>query len=135
MSKYRTPSSNSKYFIPKEDYLTAVHYALRYPLWLAELKDARDTSSAIRYDKDKVQTSPTDSMIADAAIRAIKISDKVKMIEELLHECAAEMETWLKYSVCYGLTFKQLEAKGMPCGHKMFYTMRRRFYFELSKKI
>ncbi len=135
MAKYRTPSSNSKYFIPKEDYLTAVHYALRYPLWLAELKDARDTSKAIRYDKEKVQTSPTDTMIADAAIRAMEISDKVKMIEELLTECSEGMENWLKYSVCYGLTFKQLEAKGMPYGHKMFYTMRRRFYFELAKKI
>ena len=33
MGKYRTPSPNSKYSLPKEDYLTAIHYSLRYPLW------------------------------------------------------------------------------------------------------
>ena len=54
--KYRTLSEKNTYYLPKEEYLTAIHYALRYPLMLAELNDARDTSSAIRYDKDCVQT-------------------------------------------------------------------------------
>ena len=54
--KHRILSEKNKYYLPKEDYLTAIHYALRYPMMLAELDDVRDTSTAIRYDKDKVQT-------------------------------------------------------------------------------
>lgn len=135
MSKYRGLSNKNKYYIPKEDYLTAIHYALRYPLMLAELQDARDTSTAIRYDKDKVQTSPTDSMIVNAAIRASEISDKVKLIEDTITLCADGMDNYLKMGVCYGLTFRELEAKNIPCGHKKYYDMRRKFYYLLSQKI
>ena len=115
--------------------MTAIHYALRYPLMLAELQDARDTSTAIRYDKDKVQTSPTDSMIVNAAIRASEISDKVKLIEDTISVCADGMDNYLKMGVCYGLTFRELEAKNIPCGHKKYYDMRRKFYYLLSQKI
>ena len=38
--KYRTLSEKNTYYLPKEEYLTAIHYALRYPLMLAELNDA-----------------------------------------------------------------------------------------------
>ena len=33
MGKYKAPSEKYKYYIPKEDYLTAIHFSLRYPLW------------------------------------------------------------------------------------------------------
>ena len=35
LSKY---DEKSKYYIPKEDYLTAIHYSLRYPLWKEEVE-------------------------------------------------------------------------------------------------
>lgn len=57
MGKYRVPSEKNKYYIQREDYLTSVHYALRYPLWVEELRLTVDTGKAIRYDKltmDKV---------------------------------------------------------------------------------
>ena len=133
--KYRQLSAKNKYYIPKEDYLTAVHYALRYPLWLAELSDARDTSTAIRYDKDKVQVSPSDDMILNAAVRAAEISEKVSLIDNTISLCADGMDIYLRMGVCYGLTFEQLKTKDMPCERDKYYQMRRRFYFELSKRI
>ena len=133
--KYRTLSEKNTYYLPKEEYLTAIHYALRYPLMLAELNDARDTSSAIRYDKDCVQTSPSDDIIMNAALRATELSNKIKLIEDTTTLCAEGMESYLKLGVCYGLTFGQLESRGIPCGHKKYYEIRRRFLYELSKKI
>lgn len=133
--KHRILSEKNKYYIPKEDYLTAIHYALRYPLMLAELNDARDTSSAIRYDKDKVQSTPTDDVIFNAAVRASELSEKISLIEDAIAISADGMETYLKMGVCYGLTFRELEGRGIPCGHKKYYEIRRRFYYELSKKI
>ena len=135
MSKYRTPSSNSKYFIPKEDYLTAVHYALRYPLWVAMIQDARDTSTAIRYDKDKVQTSPSADMIPNAAIRSTELIDKVNLIDSIINLCTNDMQYFLRLGVCYGLTFNQLKGQGMPCERDKYYLMRKMFYYNLSQKI
>lgn len=135
MSKYRIPSSNSKYYIPKEDYLTAVHYALRYPLWVAMIQDARDTSTAIRYDKDKVQTSPSADMIPNAAIRSTELIDKVNLIDNIINLCTDDMQYFLRLGVCYGLTFNQLKGQGMPCERDKYYLMRKMFYYNLSQKI
>ena len=135
MSKYRIPSSNSKYYIPKEDYLTAVHYALRYPLWVAMIQDARDTSTAIRYDKDKVQTSPSADMIPNAAIRSTELIDKVNLIDNIINLCTDDMQYFLRLGVCYGLTFNQLKGQGMPCERNKYYLMRKMFYYNLSQKI
>lgn len=135
MAKYRELSQKNKYFIPREDYLTAIHYSLRYPLWLAELDDVRDTATAIRYDKDKIQTSPNGDMVFNAATRTIQISEKVQLIDGIIQMCADDLEYFLRLGVCYGLTFNQLKSKGMPCEHKKYYEMRRRYYYELSKMI
>lgn len=137
MSRHRTLSPKNKYYIPKEDYLTAIHHSLRYPLWIAEVEDARNTATAIRYDKDKVQTSPTDDLIINAATRAIEISKKVELIDEVIEQCAngSVMEYYLRLGVCYGLTFDQLKQRDMPCERDAYYSMRQRYYYELSQKI
>ena len=137
MGKYRTLSPKNKYYIPKEDYLTAIHYSLRYPLWLAELDDARDTSTGIRYDKDKVQTSPNGDMVYNAATRAIELSKKVDMIDSLIAQCSRSkvMERFLRLGVCYGLTFDQLKQRDMPSERDSYYDMRQRYYYELSRLI
>ena len=135
MSKYRPPSEKSKYYIPKEDYLTAIHYSLRYPLWLAEVKTKADTARAIVYDKDKVQTSGGYDETAETAIRISEISDKINLIDDVINQVAPEMEYWLRLGVCYGLTFDQLKGKGLPCERDSYYLMRRHYYFELSRRI
>ena len=103
--------------------------------WMAELDDARDTATAIRYDKDKIQTSPNGDMVFNAASRAIQISEKVQLIDGIIQMCADDLEYFLRLGVCYGLTFNQLKSKGMPCEHKKYYEMRRRYYYELSRMI
>lgn len=135
MAKYRIPSEKSKYYIPKEDYLTAIHYSLRYPLWLAEVKNKADTSKAIRYDEEKVQTSGDSDTTADAAIKISEITEKINLIDGIIRSVAPDMEYWLRLGVCYGLTFDQLKGKKMPCERDAYYLMRRHYYYELSKKI
>lgn len=125
-------NENSKWGLPKEEYLTALHYALRYPLWLAEIKDAEDTSRAITYDGVKVQTSTNPDMVFNAAYRAAELDKKVKMIDSLINECAKGMDNYLRLGVCHGLTFYQLKERGMPCEKTLYYDMRREFYYKLS---
>ena len=135
MSRYRTLSNKNKYYIPKEDYLTAIHYSRRHPLLLQELSVAADTSKAIRYDKDKVQSCNDMDATSETAIRMTEITEKINPIDNTIHQAANGMDEWLRYGVCYGLTFNQLKSKGMPCERDMYYLMRRHYYFLLSKRI
>lgn len=133
--KYRILSEKNVYSLPKEDYLTAIHYALRYPLWVEELRTAADTGGAIRYDKEKVQTSINGDPTADVAIRMAEIASKVNMIDDIIKKVANGIDNHLRMGVCYGLTFDQLKAKGIPCERDAYYIRRRHFYYELSKRI
>ena len=135
MGKYRTPSEGSRYYIPKEDYLTTIHYSLRYPLWKEEVEAMADTSRAITYDKDKVQTSGNYDSTYEAAVRIQEKQHKIQIIDDTIHDVADGMDYWLRLGVCYGLTFDQLKGKGMPCEHKKYYLIRRMYYYKLSKKI
>ena len=74
MPKYRVPK-----YIPKEDYNTALHYAKRYPVWKEELNTAPDTSRAIRYDTDKVQTSPED-VLAETAAAVLDLDREIEQL-------------------------------------------------------
>lgn len=135
--RYSTPSKKSKYYIPREDYLTAIHYALRYPLWMQELNDMANTARAITYDKDRVQSSGGYDSTYEAAVRISEsdIRKKTKLIDDIITLVSNGMDDWIRMGVCYGLTFDQLKGKGMPCERDMYYEMRRHFYYELSFKI
>ena len=137
MSKYRALSRKNKYYIPKEDYLTAIHYSLRYPIWKQEMDAIADTSKALTYDGDKVQGSGDYDSTFEAAVKLSEgsIAKKVQLIDDTISIVAKGLDNWLRLGVCYGLTFDQLKGKGMPCERDLYYDMRRHYYFELSQKI
>lgn len=135
MSKYRTPSANNKYYIPKEEYLTAIHWCLRYPLWVAELDLEPDTGKAIEYDKDRVQTSNDFDPVSSLAIRRADIAAKKKMLEDTIKEVDESIYRYLLLGIGYGFTEHQLKQKGMPCGHNYYYSKRQQVLYEISQKI
>ena len=137
MGKYRTLSESNQYYLPKHTYLTCIHYALQYRDWIALLNTERDTRGAIRYDKDLVQTTNDFDSTSETAMRMIEISDKVSKIDGCIVEACDDtvMEKWLRLGVCYGFTVYQLIEEGMPCGKNLYYSLRQKFYYGLSKKI
>ena len=137
MGKYRTPSENNKYYLPKHTYLTCLHYSLQYRDWKAQLDTERDTRGAIRYDKDKIQVSNDYDSTSGTAMRMIEIEDKCAMIDDVIHTACdgSNLDKWLRLGVCYGFTFYQLQENEIPCGRKMYSRVKQRFYYELSKKI
>ena len=137
MGKYRAPRKKTKYYLPKEDYLTAIHYSLRYPLWKEELDSFADTSKAITYDKERVQTSNNYDSTFEAAIRISEseMAAKVKLIDDTITLTAKGQDYYLRLGVCYGLTFEQLKSKGLPYEKDAYYEMRRHYYYELLRKI
>lgn len=139
MGFYRVPSKNSKYYLPKEEYLTAVHYALRYPYLLEELNTIAnaDTSQAITYDKDKVDSSNLSDSTAKTAILRAELMEKLEKIAASIKESVnnAEEEKYLRKHVCYGFSFWQLKNMGMKASEYRFSNMRQYFYYTLAKKI
>ena len=137
MGKNRIPREYSKYYIPKEDYLTAIHYSLRYPLWKDEVEIMADTSKAIAYDKDKVQSSSGYDSTFEAAVRIVESDKQHKMqiIDDTIKQVANGMDYWLRLGVCYGLTFDQLKGKGLPCERDAYYLMRRKYIYYLVQRI
>lgn len=136
MSEYRLPAESNKYYLPKHTYLACVHYALQYRDWRAYLDAERDTRGAIRYDKDRVQTSGDYDSTSATAIRMVEIQDKVNLIDGIISNvCEEAMCKYLRLTVCYGFTIYQLQEQGAPCGKNYMTKLRQRFYWELSKKI
>jgi len=136
VSRYRRTSIKSKWYLDDELYDTVFHYARNYPTWKAEC-EVYESAIAIRYDKERVQTSgdydPTETM----AIRHASLSLKLSLIEQALEIAAPEesIRQFLRLGVCYGLTWYQLQRKRMPCGRNAYSAMRGRFYYELAQKI
>lgn len=135
MGKYRTPSEKSKYYLPKHTYLHALHWCLQYKDWAAELAVLPDTSKAITYDKERVQTSGGFDSTQEAAIRRAEISEKKELLEKTIEEVDKSIYEYLLLSIGYGFTEHQLKDKGMPCGHNYFYRRRQQVYYLISKEI
>lgn len=135
MFKVKTPSKNSKYWVPTEDFRTALHWSLRYPLWVAELSVEPDTAQAIRYDKDKVQTSGNYDSTMETAIRRDELRRKKELLEETVREVAPEIFSYLLLGVTQGRTVYQLINEGMPCGKDYYIEKRQEYYYLISKKI
>ena len=134
--QYRIPKESNKYYLPKHTYLTCVHYALQYRDWKAYLDAERDTRGAIRYDKDRIQTSNDFDSTSATAMRMIEIQDKLDKIDDCIAAvCDDAMIKYLRLSVCYGFTFYQLAEQDIPCGKNYMTKLRQRFYYELSKRI
>ena len=136
MSKHRAPSKNSKYYLPKETFLTVIHYCKQYPLWIDELNRLANTGRAIRYDQDRVQTSNDYDPTSSVAIRRAEILKKKETVDEVAIMVAGEiMGGWLLKGVGDDKTYFDLHHEGMPCGKDLYYMLRRRFYYEMSKRI
>lgn len=133
--KYKTPSKRSKFFVPKEDYITAIHWCLRYPLWVAELKFLPDTNRSMAYENDRVQNSARSDITADTAIRIKELERKIELLEDTAKKVDKDLKDYIILGVTQGLTVFQLLQRGMPCNKNEYIKKRQQFYYEISKKI
>lgn len=136
MGKYRAPSKSNKYYIPTEDYITAIHWCLRYPLWVSELSVEPDTSRAITYDQDKVQTSGDYDPTVELAMKRAEIYRKKELLENTIRECAPEeLFHFILLHVGHGRTYYQLVKEGLNISEYEFRKYKQKFYYEISQKI
>ena len=136
MSQRWLPTPNSKYYIPKETFLTAVHFCKQYPLWLAELSTAPNSNKGVSYERDVVQTSNLSDTTAEMAVKRAEMARKKELVDRIAEEVGGKTYgRWIVQGVCFDFPFYVLEQRGIPCGKDLYYQMRRKFYYELSMKI
>ena len=121
--------------MPKEDYLAALHWCLRYPQWEKELAVMPDPSRAIRYDQDRVQSSGDYDSTYELAVTRLEIESKKTLLEEIVRSVDSTLYDYLIMGVAYGFTYYQLRDKGIPCGRRQYYERRQAIYQKVAKKI
>lgn len=132
----RLPSKNNPWWTPTHDYKCAVEWCLRYPDWKKELRSLPDTSKGIAYDKDKVQTSNDFDSTAELAMRRVDIESKANLLESTAKVCMPSATEYLIMGVTIdGITFNELEAKGIPYSKSQYFRIRQKFYHLIANKI
>lgn len=133
----RKPSPQSDYYLPSRQYQYAVSFALMRDDWKAEIKSLENQAKAIRYDKDKVQSSPGYDPTEAAALEIYEIKRKVDLIDETIEEVSEGMDAFIKLAVCNGFTYTQLTTgrHHMPLNHIAFGKIKHKFYYQLYQKI
>ena len=133
---YKRPSRRSKYYLPPQIYDNVVTYCRCYPIWLKELQTLPDTSKAITYDQDKVQSSGGYDTTAETALKRVELEHKIDLIRTTAMITNPQMWEWiLRYVTEKNVTIDDLVAQGMPCHRNTFSQMKAYFYYLLSKRI
>lgn len=129
------PQRKGRYWLPPEEFRMAVHWCRCYPIWVKELETPPDTSKAITYDGDKVQTSGGYDATAELAIRRSELAKKIRLINDVAKMVTPDLCHWLLKGVTENYTADQLIGQGMPCSKNLYYRKRHQFYYTLAKRI
>ncbi len=127
--------NKEKYEISKHRFLELYHYCMQYPEWIEELNYATDTVKSIDYATE-IKGSSTGSATEQLAIRRNELRKKCELIEQTAIEADPDLYQWILEGVTRSYaTYKYLKmCKNIPCGKKMYYDRRRKFYYLLSRK-
>lgn len=132
----RVPVRSSPYWTEKADYKTAVYWCLRYPLWKKELATLPDSSKAIQYDKDKVQSASNYDATAELAMKRVDIESKINLLESTAKIVMPECPEYLIRGVTEeDIRIEDLIASGMPFSKNLYLMRRQKFYYLIARRI
>lgn len=136
MGEIRIPRKNGEYVIPKEKYLTAVHYCRQYKDWLREYRSLGGEPRALQYDGSiggSSQGNPTEKI----GIRRMELSQKIQLIQDTVYDVDPGIYKWLLKGVTEkGITATYLKKKlNMPCSEEYYYKRRQEVLKLISDKI
>lgn len=128
-------SRKNKYYLPKHRFYELYHWCLQYPEWEAEYRSIILLPGG-GLDRDHSGSGTSDPTFKRAA-RQAELSRKMNLIEEAAKEADRILQKYILLAVTQeDASYQHLRnAYQMPCGRKIFYDRRRRFYWLLDKKI
>lgn len=121
------------YNISKHRYMELYYYCMQYNEWLDFLK----STEGLNAHKDEGgRGAQNTSMVENIAIKRAETMQKCKLVEQTAEETDKALKDYIVAAVTEGYTYNYLvTVKGMPCGRNLYYKLRRKFYYLLSKKV
>lgn len=132
------PINKNKYQISKHRFFELYHFCLQYNEWKEELACKCDTVRSVDTSGTMViGTNIVSDPTSNLSIRRVEIIKKCELIEEAALETDKTLYRYILKAVTNeGMTYNYLRTvMGMPCGKNVYYNMRRKFYWILSKKM
>lgn len=130
------PLSEKKYNISKHRFRELYYFCLQYQEWLDELKYKTDDVSSVGITNMPTSHN-TNSNVERLALRRAQLEEKCKILEQTAIEADPELYQYILKAVTNeGISYNYLKMiMNIPCGKKMWYDRRRKFYYLLSEKI
>lgn len=130
------PLNERKYNISKHRFAEVYHFCLQYSEWKDELKYKMDNLNGVQIT-DMPTSHSNESSVETLAIRRAALEGKCKVIEQTAIETDSEIYQYIIKAVTnefisYNYLYKVMD---IPCGKKMYYDRRRKFYYLLSQKL
>lgn len=129
------PLNHSKYGISKNRFKELYYWCLQYSEWRDELRYKTDTVRSIEITDMPTVHGGRDAT-QDLAIRRAQLTQNCKIIEQTAIEADPDLYQYLLKAVTdEEVTYRYLKmVMGIPCGKKMYYDRRRKFYWLLSQR-
>lgn len=120
---------NEKYILPHTVYHLTLWRIRDYYRLKEYVKDIANTATAIRYDKDKVQSSPTADMVHNAAVKVSDTEDIIRAIDHAKTEIPTEYRAGVWNSIHFGTAFPEDAARSTYALYKS------RFIYSVADKL
>lgn len=133
----RILSTKNPYYLTKHRFYEVYHYAMQYQEWKDEYRTAEQTMRGIAYDGVKVKSSGSGDALERVAIRLTELSEKIEMLEAVAKETDKDLSEYiLRGATDEQVTYNYLSmVLHIPCSRNTYYSLRRKFYWLLSKRL
>lgn len=133
----RILSTKNPYYLTKHRFYEVYHYAMQYQEWKDEYRTAEQTMRGIAYDGVKVKSSGSGDALERVAIRLTELSEKIEMLEAVAKETDKDLSEYILRGVTdEQVTYNYLSmVLHIPCSRNTYYSLRRKFYWLLSKRL
>lgn len=133
----RILSTKNPYYLTKHRFYEVYHYAMQYQEWKDEYRTAEQTMRGIAYDGVKVKSSGSGDTLERVAIRLTELSEKIEMLETVARETDKDLSEYiLRGATDEQVTYNYLSmVLHIPCSRNTYYSLRRKFYWLLSKRL
>lgn len=123
-----------EYGISPKRYKELCGFCEQLPDWQNFLKYNRNTMKSPQITDMPLPPHGNSDKTADAAMKCLEYSKKIKLIEDAAKEAAPDLWEYIIKSVCYEVPISYLKAYDeMPIEKSAFYERRRYFFYLLDK--
>lgn len=125
-------SKKNPYWIEHHRYLELEHFCRQYPIWCKAVTAMCGLSSKTYADVviDEDHSSPVEKSV----IKRESYMDKITMVQKAADEAAGDLSIYILAGVTEGAAYEDLLARmNIPCCRDVYYDLRRRFFYILSK--